>query len=400
MAKEGEKMIPSSDELYNAIARLVAEGDASATGASAPTATTANGGNAAPGGQSGVAYVPQKTEGLSLPQYGFGKKPGGFDTNAQVEKAGIKAPGGNVSFAEADAKRSGLANTNKAATATAPEEPNYGYAWLADQFKQNTKTKEEEARENRRAKANAFIHSLGDASRAVANMVYTDQYAPNAYTQENSAADKYNARLEKLKADYEADRARYLNYAMNVHNQWMANEKMKQDKEYKDAALAEKKRANDMNNLARLAALDERIRHNTETEAEMKEYHQLRNDLSSRGLDISQYNAVSNRIRANKAGSGGGSGKVKPEKNVILSEINAGLPEEYRVSAGYDKNGNEKWDYGKIEASIGRYLNDPKTPAADKERVRNQFRQNGYSVNSTGSVSSNSNDKRRNGGLK
>lgn len=78
-------------------------------------------------------------------------------------------------------------------------------------------TKEELEKERRRKKTEGIISSIADASRAVANLVFTTQHAPDMYRhEESSMTGRWKKRYDDLKKEREADADRYLNYALTI----------------------------------------------------------------------------------------------------------------------------------------------------------------------------------------
>lgn len=88
--------------------------------------------------------------------------------------------------------------------------------FLREQMKAvKPETEEERKKREKREKVNGIISGISDMGRALANLYFTSQYAPNAY-QGETMSDKYQARLDKAKAQRDKDLDRYYNYAMNL----------------------------------------------------------------------------------------------------------------------------------------------------------------------------------------
>lgn len=64
----------------------------------------------------------------------------------------------------------------------------------------------------RREKWRDFISGIGDASRAIANLYYTNQYAPNAYEQDKGLSAANRRRMERAKAEREKEKGEYYNF--------------------------------------------------------------------------------------------------------------------------------------------------------------------------------------------
>lgn len=78
-------------------------------------------------------------------------------------------------------------------------------------------TKEQRLAREGREKSRRVVRAVGDGLRAISNLVFTTRYAPNMYDHERSSALKsYDARLDKLKADRDAERDRYYNFAIRL----------------------------------------------------------------------------------------------------------------------------------------------------------------------------------------
>ena len=77
-------------------------------------------------------------------------------------------------------------------------------------------TEEERKKREKREKAKRVIAAVGDGIRALSNLYFTSQYAPNMYNPNESQLAKVDARQEKLKAEREANRDKYLNYSLRI----------------------------------------------------------------------------------------------------------------------------------------------------------------------------------------
>lgn len=87
----------------------------------------------------------------------------------------------------------------------------------ADYAKANG-TEEERKKREKREKSKRIIAAVGDGIRALSNLYFTSQYAPNMYNPNDSQLAKEDARQEKLKAEREANRDKYLNYSLRIGN--------------------------------------------------------------------------------------------------------------------------------------------------------------------------------------
>lgn len=77
-------------------------------------------------------------------------------------------------------------------------------------------TEEERKKREKREKSKRVIAAVGDGIRALSNLYFTSQYAPNMYNPNESQLAKTDARQEKLKAEREANRDKYLQYSMRI----------------------------------------------------------------------------------------------------------------------------------------------------------------------------------------
>ena len=77
-------------------------------------------------------------------------------------------------------------------------------------------TEEQRKKREKREKSKRVIAAVGDGIRALSNLYFTSQYAPNMYNPNDSQLAKTDARQEKLKAEREANRDKYLQYSMRI----------------------------------------------------------------------------------------------------------------------------------------------------------------------------------------
>lgn len=85
----------------------------------------------------------------------------------------------------------------------------------ADYAKAN-ETEEERKKREKKERSKRVIAAVGDGIRALSNLYFTSQYAPNMYNSDDTQLAKTDARQEKLKAEREANRDRYLNYSLRI----------------------------------------------------------------------------------------------------------------------------------------------------------------------------------------
>lgn len=77
-------------------------------------------------------------------------------------------------------------------------------------------TPEEREKRERREKSKRIISAVSDGISALGNLFFTTQYAPSMYDHERGSMKTVDAHLEKLKAEREKKRDKYLNYALKL----------------------------------------------------------------------------------------------------------------------------------------------------------------------------------------
>ncbi|WP_301345893.1 hypothetical protein [uncultured Muribaculum sp.] len=95
------------------------------------------------------------------------------------------------------------------------------YAELIEQLQQRMAaikplSEEDLKKLRRRQAAQKMIAGISDLGRAIANIYYTSQYAPNAYSENSGLSEKLQARFDKAKAERDANDDRFLNYALQL----------------------------------------------------------------------------------------------------------------------------------------------------------------------------------------
>lgn len=84
-------------------------------------------------------------------------------------------------------------------------------------YEEANETPEQQAKREKREKSQRLMAAIGDGLRSLSNLYFTSQYAPNAYDPtKDSNYEKEDARLKELKAEREANRDKYLNYALKI----------------------------------------------------------------------------------------------------------------------------------------------------------------------------------------
>ena len=81
-------------------------------------------------------------------------------------------------------------------------------------YEEANETPEQQAKREKREKSQRLIAAVGDGLSSLAGLFATAHYAP--YVKQDSQFDKIDARQKELKAEREANRDKYLNYALKI----------------------------------------------------------------------------------------------------------------------------------------------------------------------------------------
>lgn len=81
-------------------------------------------------------------------------------------------------------------------------------------YEEANETPEQQAKREKREKAERIIAAISDGLSGLASLYYTAQYAP--YAKSESQYNMLDKRLKELKAEREANREKYLNYALKI----------------------------------------------------------------------------------------------------------------------------------------------------------------------------------------
>ena len=192
-------------------------------------------------------------------------------------------------------------------------------------YAQANETEEERRKRERREKSKRVIAAVGDGIRALSNLYFTSQYAPNMYNPDDSQLAKTDARQEKLRAEREANRDKYLSYSLRIGG--LENDRARTVRE--------------------MEAQAERIRLAREKDKREAQEHQW---LAGRQTDI-------NREQTAKADAAESISTIKAEEA-------KNAPEKYREEVGLiqDKRNTEKAKQGVALATV----NEKKAGAALK----------------------------------
>lgn len=83
--------------------------------------------------------------------------------------------------------------------------------------KSRPETEEERKKRERRERSKRIIAAVSDGLSALGNLYFTTRYAPNMYKHDKaSAVSAVDDRIERLKAEREKDRDRYVNYSLKI----------------------------------------------------------------------------------------------------------------------------------------------------------------------------------------
>lgn len=119
-------------------------------------------------------------------------------------------------------------------TATTPTYGGYEDIINLTKSAQETAKKDEETarRQERLARAHSFTSGIGDLGRAIANMYFTTQYAPNGYDHgKDGLSEKAKARADKWRAERQRLQKEYYNYALQGANAKTGRERMQQEQQ-------------------------------------------------------------------------------------------------------------------------------------------------------------------------
>ena len=94
-----------------------------------------------------------------------------------------------------------VTKSNPSSSAGAPASGGGGYQALLDEWLPKPKTKEEMAAEAKKYKREQLFNLIGDGIRAISNLVFTSQYAPNMYDNKKSSNERARVRYDKLIKD-------------------------------------------------------------------------------------------------------------------------------------------------------------------------------------------------------
>ncbi len=134
--------------------------------------------------------------------------PGTKEYHEKTQPSVHKAPGTSTQSSEAQTESTSV--------------PGYGNMQDVIDFLEDRRaaihipTQAELEKERRRKRAEGIVSSIADGTRALSNLIFTTQYAPDMYRQEDSLSGRMKDRYDRLKAEREADADRYFNYSLTI----------------------------------------------------------------------------------------------------------------------------------------------------------------------------------------
>lgn len=230
-------------------------------------------------------------------------------------------------------------------------------------------TAEQRKKRERREKSAKIISAVSDGLRAMSNLYFTSQYAPDMYNHEKSSQlNAQNAAIEKARKDREANRDAHLKFALALGDaeneraktvrEWEAEQerrKLAREKAERERKKEEAERALDPFRQGKAKAEQEYWEHKAETgKAESEnapEYYKGRNKLTGAKIQTEQTKQKANVARANDSNASAAKhrsdmnkgkgfnvedadGKVRYIDNNDLDREFSALPDEKRTKAG------------------------------------------------------------------
>ena len=167
------------------------------------------------------------------------------------------------------------------------------------QQREATKPESKEARamRERMERTQGVVNGISDLGRAIANMYYTTQYAPNGYDESKSLTKAHQERLAKARKEREAESDRYLNYLLR-EKQLLDGErswKARQDRYRKQDEQADKRLDLSQKEYERKVAKDEQ----SALEADfMRKWRQGNLDVKWANLEVKKWAERNKQSRA------------------------------------------------------------------------------------------------------
>lgn len=329
-------MINPEKPIIDSRVRLRDEGEKGSSEANGGNSDAVTGGNTSPGGsaQSGMKTAIESkaeptTKGATEP---ITKAATESPTKTALEPTLTTDAG---AYMDKGAKPKALNDPESSGDSDAYSGDSYAtlLPWIEDYIRRHApKSKEDIAKEQRRRKAEGIISGISDAARAVSNLIFTNQYAPDMYDDKNSMSAKTRARYEKAKAERDAEDDRFFQYAMTYGRIKDA----KEEKEYQRGRdeLQDRLRQIDAGYKAKMADVKYRLATQKLSDAEAAaEVAKINRDLDiatkeAKLEEIRSRTGKNNRWTPRGGGSRGGRGR-KPYGTF--------LGETYDTKADYEK---------------------------------------------------------------
>lgn len=121
-------------------------------------------------------------------------------------------------------------------------------------------TEDEVKKLRKKQKIAGIISGVSDAAQALSNLYFTTHSAPNMYDGNNNMSAKLRARIDKEKAERDANADRYFNYAMMIGQMQDADRQAGLDAWKTEQTLARTDRDHDDDMAFRKKDFDERVR--------------------------------------------------------------------------------------------------------------------------------------------
>lgn len=288
-----------------------------------------------------------------------------------------------------------------------PQVSNYAEleTYLQQQMAENKpETDEQRKKRERKEKWEGIISGIGDMGMALSNLFFTTQYAPNMYDGNQSLSAKTKERIEKAKAEREANKDKYMNFALQLgkargddqDRQFKREQAAQQQANWQatfDAGRADRA-ADEEYRQGRAAAQDAQWQATFDYNKDKDERNfneSVRQFNVSSSLQRQQIGIQAQRLQMERENNsqvytlGEGKGMVTVPKAAINSHnfasIYQSLPQQYRTAKGdpiygTDALGNKTvLSYGDPSAeamaiAVGAYLGDQSVPADQKTATR------------------------------
>lgn len=196
----------------------------------------------------------------------------------------------------------------------------------------------------RKERSQGIVSGISDLGRAIANMYYTTQGAPNGYDDKNSLSAKHQAKLEKQRKEREANSDRYLQYLLREKQ--LLDEGRNAGLAARKQNLAEQKQRADIEQQKELIKLkQEQLAHDKAELAAKEKYWADTTGIRQQDANTRSKNATTNETRARNNSSKGGSGSGKQDNirtKVITRDEFGNIIEEEVVTDYREVEGNDK----------------------------------------------------------